>query len=85
VPDGRVAVIGGTDAFEMFLDRYDSFHLSRVPDVQLPGGRPVFAEVPARTPEDVLASHGLHPDPLQMLEPATGLAVVSWQRSSWSD
>lgn len=84
-PDGSVGVIGGADVFEMFLDRYDFFHLSRVPNVRLPNGRPVFAEVPARSPEDVLASHGLRPGPLQVLEPATGLAVVSWQRSSRSD
>src|ERR1035441_1420424 len=30
VPDGSVGVIGGTDAFGMFLDRYDVFYLSRV-------------------------------------------------------
>jgi hypothetical protein len=45
----------------MFLDRYDVFHLSRAPDVRLHGGRPVFPEVPTRTPEEVLASHGLAP------------------------
>jgi dihydrofolate reductase len=84
-PGASVGVIGGTDVFGMFLDHYDSFHLSRVPDVRLPGGRPVFAEVPARTPEDVLTSHGLRPGSLQVLDPAIGLAVVSWQRSSWSD
>ena len=84
-PGSSVGVIGGTDVFQMFLDHYDFFHLSRVPDVRLPGGRPVFADVPARTPEDVLASHGLHPGPLQVLDPVTGLAVVSWQRSSRSD
>jgi dihydrofolate reductase len=55
-PDGRVGVIGGTDVFGMFLDRYDFFHLSRAPDVRLPGGRPVFPEVPARTPEELLAA-----------------------------
>jgi len=85
VPDGSVGVIGGTDVFGMFLDCYDFFHLSRAPGVRLPGGRPVFSEVPARTPEDVLASHGLQPSLLQVLEPATGLAVVSWQRSSRFD
>jgi dihydrofolate reductase len=84
-PDGSVGVIGGTDVFEIFLDRFDFFHLSRAPDVRLPGGRPIFAEVPARSPEDVLASHGLDPSPLEVLDPATGLAVVSWQRSSRSD
>src|ERR1700732_4272163 len=57
-PDGRVGVVGGTNVFGMFLDCYDAFHLSRAPDVQLPGGRPVFPEVPTLTPDEVLASHG---------------------------
>jgi dihydrofolate reductase len=78
-PDGSVAIIGGTDAFGLFLDRYDFFHLSRVSGVRLPGGRSVFPEVPARTPEDVLAGHGLEPG--QKLDPAPGLAIVSWHRS----
>jgi len=80
-PDGRVGIIGGTDVFGMFLDRYDMFHLSRAPSVRLPGGRPVFPEVPARTPEDVLASHGLCRGRRLVLDPANGLEVVSWQRS----
>ena len=79
-PDGSVGVIGGTDVFGMFLDRYDVFHLSRAPDVRLPGGRPVFPEVPTRTPEEVLASHGLDRGQRQVLDPAKGLAIVSWQR-----
>jgi len=79
-PDGPVGVIGGTEAFGMFLDRYDFFHLSRAPGVRLPGGRPVFLEVPRRTPEEVLASHGLARGRRQVLDPAKGLAVVSWQR-----
>ena len=49
-PDGNVAIIGGTEVFGMFLDRYDVFHLSRAPNVRLPGGRPVFPGVPARGP-----------------------------------
>lgn len=81
-PDGRVGVIGGTDAFGMFIDRYDFFHLSRAPGVRLPGGRPVFPEVPMRTPEEVLASGGLDPGTLQVLDPAKNLAVVSWQRGA---
>ena len=51
--------LGGTNVFGMFLHCYDVFHLSRAPDVRLPGGRPVFPEVPTRTPEEVLASHDL--------------------------
>ena len=81
-PDGRVGVIGGSDAFGMFLDRYDVFHLSRAPDVRLPGGRLVFPEVATRTPEEVLASHSLHRGQRQMLDPVKGLVIVSWERSS---
>jgi dihydrofolate reductase len=81
-PEGSVGVIGGTDVFGMFLDHYDFFHLSRAPGVQLPGGRPVFPGVPMRTPEQVLAAHGLDPGERQLLDPAKGLAVVSWQCSS---
>jgi dihydrofolate reductase len=81
-PNGSVGIIGGTEVFGMFLDRYSVFHLSRPPGVRLPGGRPVFPGVPMRTPEAVLASHGLDRSQRQVLDPARGLAVVSWQRSS---
>ena len=80
MPEGNVAIIGGTDVFGMFLDRYDVFHLSRAPGVRLPGGRPVFPEVPASTPEEVLARHGLASGARQVLDAPNGIAVVSWQR-----
>src|ERR1700687_4571977 len=78
-PEGSVGVIGGTDVFGMFLDHYDVFHLSRAPDVRLPGGRPVFPGVPTRTPEEVLASHGLDRGQRHVLDPEGGLEIVSWQ------
>jgi dihydrofolate reductase len=81
VPGGSLAVIGGTDVFGMFLPRYDVFHLTRAPAVRLPGGRPVFPQVPQQTPEEVLAGHGLEPGPKQMLDAAHGLSVTSWSRS----
>jgi dihydrofolate reductase len=81
-PDGRVGIIGGTDVFGMFLDRYDVFHLSRAPNVRLPGGRPVFPGVPLLTPEAVLTAHGLDRGAGRVLDAALGLAVVSWRRSS---
>ena len=84
-PDGIVGVIGGTEVFGIFLDRYDVFHLPRAPDVRLPGGRPVFPEVPTWTPEQVLATHGLDRGQRQVLDPENGLAVVSWKRSSKFD
>jgi len=83
--DGSVGVIGGTDVFGLFLDRYDVFHLSCAPDVQLPGGRPVFPDVPTRTPEEVLASHGLQAGPQQALDAVKGLTLVSWHRASKRD
>jgi dihydrofolate reductase len=85
VPDGSVGVIGGTDVFGMFLDRYDVFYLSRAPGVRVPDGRLVFPDVPARTPEEVLTSYGLDRGKRQVLDPAKGVAVVSWHRSSKLD
>ena len=85
VADGSVGVIGGTDVFGLFLDRYDVFHLSRAPNVQLPDGRPVFPEVPTRTPEEVLVGHGLEAGPRQVLDALKGLTLVSWHRASNRD
>ena len=84
-PDRSVGVIGGTDVFGMFLERYDVFHLTRAPGVRLPGGRPVFPEVPTRTPEEVLGCRGLDRGQRQVLDLAKGLAIVSWQRLSKPD
>jgi dihydrofolate reductase len=81
VPDGSLAVIGGTEVFGMFLPDYDVFYLTGAPGVRLPGGRPVFPQVPQQTPEEVLASHGLAPGPPQVLDAASGLSVVGWQRA----
>jgi dihydrofolate reductase len=80
LPDGTLAVIGGTDVFGLFLPDYDVFHLTRAPNVALPGGRPVFPQVPRLTPEQVLAEHGLAADAPQVLDAASGLRVVSWRR-----
>jgi dihydrofolate reductase len=79
-PKARIGVIGGTDVFGLFLGMFDMFHLTRVAGVWLPGGRPVFPEVPARRPEEVLAQHGLQPGPVQLLDSAHNLTLVSWQR-----
>jgi hypothetical protein len=45
----------------------------------------IGGKVPTRTPEEVLASHGLDRGQRQVLDPAIGLAIVSWQRSSKPD
>ena len=80
--DGMLAVIGGTEVYGLFLNiGFDCFHLSRVPDVQLPGGRPVFPGVgPDRSPEDVLRSHGLEPGPPHVFDPTRGVTMMTWSR-----
>ena len=80
IPNARVGVIGATGVFGLFLDRYDVFYLTRAAGVRLPGGRPVFPEVPARTPEEVLASHGLTCARRRALDRARGLTLASWRR-----
>ena len=77
---GRALVIGGTDVFGLFLDRYDTFHLSRAGGVRLPGGRPVFPGVPQTSPEHRLSGHGLKPDAMRDLDPTAGLTLVAWRR-----
>jgi dihydrofolate reductase len=81
-PAGVLAVIGGPDVYEHFLEvGYDAFHLSHAPRARLPGGRPVFPEIgPNRTPDDVLATRGLKPGPEQVLDPAAGVTLVTWRR-----
>jgi dihydrofolate reductase len=80
--DGTIGVIGGTEVFGMFLPRYDVFHLTRAAHVRLPGGRPVFPGVPARTPEEILREHGLTPEPTQVLDAMQGLTLTTWVRRS---
>jgi dihydrofolate reductase len=80
IPEGKIGVIGGTQVFGMFLDRYDCFFLSRAPGVRLPGGRPVFPDVPAKSPEEVLQHHGLRQGPRKLLDQKAGVSVVEWSR-----
>ena len=79
---GTIAVIGGPDVFEMFMDRYDTFWLSRAPRVELPDGEPCFPGVPARSPEEILATHGLKAGESQILDPACGVSVTPWRRGA---
>ena len=81
VHSGNVAVIGGPDVFDLFMDSYDTFWLSQAPGVKLPGGEPVFSGVPRRTPQKILAEHGLVPGESQLLDAANGVSVTPWQRT----
>jgi hypothetical protein len=83
VTQGEVAVSGGTGVFGLFLDiGFDVFHLSRAGRLVLPGGRPVFPEVPAKTPDQVLTGHGLKADPVRVLDAEKDVTLVRWRR--WS-
>jgi hypothetical protein len=82
VDAGTVAVIGGPGVFGMFMDRYDAFWLSVAPHVRLPGGEPCFPGVPARSPQEILAAHGLRAGEPQMLDPAEKVSVTPWRRNA---
>ena len=82
VRSGTVAIIGGPDVFEMFMDLYDTFWLSQAPRVRLPGGEPCFPGVPARSPEQVLAAWGLKAGEARILDRADGVRVTPWQRAA---
>ena len=81
INEGVVAAIGGTEIFGLFLGLgYEAFHLTRASKARMPGGRPLFPEVPARTPEAVLESRGLKPGPERVLDAAAGVTLVDWER-----
>jgi dihydrofolate reductase len=80
VTAGTVAIIGGPSVFELFMDRYDTFWLSMAPKVTLPGGEPCFPGVGPRTPQQILAAHGLKAGKAEMLDPADAVSVTPWRR-----
>jgi dihydrofolate reductase len=77
-----IGVVGGSEVFGLFLPLYDVFYLSRVPDLTLPGGRPVFPGVPRSTPEEMLQTHGLHQTERTLLDAARKVDLVTWRRSA---
>jgi dihydrofolate reductase len=81
VASGTVAIIGGPDVFGMFMDRYDTFWLSQAPRVRLPGGEPCLPGVPERSPQAILAAHGLKAGEAQILDAAGGVSVTPWRRA----
>jgi hypothetical protein len=67
--------------FDMFMDRYETFWLSEAPHLRLPGGEGCFVEVPERTPQEVLTSHGMKPGAPYLLDAAHGVTVTPWRRT----
>jgi hypothetical protein len=81
VHSGTIAIIGGPYVFGMFLDRYDTFWLSQAPHVRIPDGEPCLPGVPQRSPQDILAAHGLKAGQAQMLDHAAEVNVTPWRRA----
>jgi dihydrofolate reductase len=80
VHSGMIAIIGGPDVFDMFMDRYDTFWLSQAAKVRLPDGEPVFSGVPGQTPQQILSHHGLISGESRILDAVHGVTVTPWQR-----
>jgi hypothetical protein len=81
VRSGGIAIIGGPYVFGMFLDRYDTFWLSQARHVRIPDGEPCFPGVPQRSPQEILAAHGLKAGEAQMLDAADEVSVTPWRRA----
>ena len=77
---GTVAIIGGPVVFGMFLDRYDTFWLSQASHVRIPDGQACLPGVPQRSPQQILAAHGLKAGEAQILDAANGVDVTPWRR-----
>jgi hypothetical protein len=82
VREGTVAIIGGPAVFALFMDRYDTFWLSLAARVRIPGGEGCFPGVPERTPEQILAAHGLKAGETQMLDVEHDVSVTPWRRAA---
>jgi dihydrofolate reductase len=80
LPNARIAIIGGTDVFGLFLPLYDEFHLTTAGGIHLPGGRPVFPGIPPRTPEELLGQNGMKERDRQVLDAANHLSLSTWVR-----
>lgn len=81
VSSGTVAIIGGPGVFKMFFERYDTFWLSQAPHVRVPDGEPCFPGVPARSPQAILAAHGLIAGTPEILDAAHDVTATPWRRS----
>jgi hypothetical protein len=82
IRSGTVAIIGGPNVFGMFMGRYTTFWLSLAVRVRLPGGEPCFPGVPERTPQQILAAHGLQPGEARVLDHAADVSVTPWRRAA---
>jgi hypothetical protein len=81
---GIIAVPGGQRVFDLFLTiGYDEFHLARAERVTLRDGRTLFSGLTAeRSAEDMLSGSGLVSAGHEVLDPAAGVTLAIWRRTS---
>lgn len=80
---GAIAVPGGRDVFDLFLQLgYSSFHLARAEGTQVPAGTKLFSNLESTTPEQMLASHDLKPDPTAWLDQDGRISMTIWRRKT---
>jgi len=76
----KIAIIGGPHVYAFFLDRYDTFWLSQAHGVRLPNGLGVMPGVPDRTPQDILATAGLHAAETRVFDAVKHVDLTAWRR-----
>lgn len=72
---GTLAITGGTGTFDLFIPHYDSFVLSEVRGLAIPGGIPCFS---SGHPRFVLPGAGLSPTDMSMID--RGVVQTRWVR-----
>ncbi|MBK8083425.1 MAG: dihydrofolate reductase [Devosia sp.] len=77
ISEGTVAVTGGTGVFDLAIPHYDSFVLSEVRGLEIPGGIPCFS---TDHPRFVLPGAGLGPTDMHAIAP--GVVQTSWTRDA---
>jgi hypothetical protein len=75
IEHGIVAVTGGQQVFDHFLNRFTRFDLVTIEGVLIPGGVPCFSR---GWPDEVLARAGLRVVERERLDPGVRLEV--WRR-----
>lgn len=81
VTSGTAAIIGGPNVFDMFMDRFDVFWLSQAHRLTIPGGTGGFPGIPQRSPQDILASHGLKATETRVLDAEHAVDLTAWRRA----
>lgn len=82
VSDGTAAILGGTELYGAFLPLYDVFNLSHIAGLEIPRGRPVFPQIPGKTPQDILTMNGLVAGDRNVIDAARGVTMTIWRRPS---